>query len=246
MRQYYACLIFLIALACPASAQEESTPPPVLPEDFCVELFDLEEPIFGSMEPVQQFLDMELEGKTLPIKLPRGYLEDMWDFTEGYTVPSHAFRVDIDTFDPIKSRDLRAFLDEHGQRSLNILINDVVDLPEVLKIAEDSGLRSAELFGGITKAYDSILDLTRIETKTPHPSHRILFIAETAGGTLTDVFSCRRPGDGVNQSCRHYFRTYGVDVYTRYDDQHLPSWQIIKSNVTTFLGCMLNNEEKSQ
>ncbi|MEP5374325.1 MAG: hypothetical protein ABJQ14_00800, partial [Hyphomicrobiales bacterium] len=229
-------------LVAPAVADDLTKPPPLLPATFCDTLFDLDTPVFGSMEPVNQFLVMESEYETLPITLPRNYLEDMWDFNEGYSVPSHAFRVDIDTFEPIRSRDLKAFFDKNGQRSLDILIDDNWGLRKVLDTAIRWDLQSYEMFGGLTEVYDPKLGLTRIEPVEPFPRHKILFTNRVKHRPLIDVFSCRRPGDGVNQSCRHQFRVHDVDVYARYDDQHLPSWQIIKANVTTFLGCMLNFE----
>lgn len=246
MRKVLWVASFLALFSCSISADTARSEPRDLPDDFCDALFTLEEPVFGSMKPVKQFLDMELEGLTLPIKLPRNYLEDMWDFNEGYTVPSHAFRVDIDTFDPIKTRDLKAFLDEHGQRSLNILISDVISLSKVLETAILLDLQNHELFGGLIEQYEPELGLTRIEPADPHPNHTIIFTAKSVDGEITDVLSCRRPGDGVNQRCRHNFRVHNVDVNAGYDDEHLPSWQIIKSNVATFLGCMLSIEEKSK
>ncbi|MEP4927271.1 MAG: hypothetical protein ABJT31_05795 [Hyphomicrobiales bacterium] len=215
-----------------------------LPEDFCDHLFDLKENVWGSKAPVNQFPRMEMEGKTLPIKLPRNYLEERWDFNEGYTVPSHGFRVDMDSFAPIYSRDLRAFWDKRGLRHLNILLGNRVELPQVLESKIKIRFPKPEQFGGIRQDYIPNLDLVRIEPAKPHPTHFVLFSGYEISDVLTDVFSCNREGDGARQVCQHSFRARGVDIQTSYNGVHLSEWKTIKANVTQFLGCMLISEGK--
>ncbi|SPH22358.1 hypothetical protein ASD8599_03101 [Ascidiaceihabitans donghaensis] len=215
-----------------------------LPEDFCDHLFDLKENVWGSKAPVNQFLRMEMEGKTLPIKLPRNYLEEGWDFNEGYTVPSHGFRVDMDNFAPIHSRDLRAFWDKRGQRHLSIVVADTTDLPQILQSLTRNRFPKPELHGGLTRNYIANLDLVRTEPARPVVMHSIMYSGYDASNTVTDVFRCSREGYGVNQTCSHYFRAHAVDVNTRFNGSHLSEWKTIKANVTQFLGCMLISEGK--
>lgn len=218
-----------------------------LPENFCTQLFELDEPIWHSTEPVQQFLRMETEGKTLPIKLPRNYLEDRWDFNEGYTVVSHGFQVDLQGFAPVYDRDRRALWDTHGRRDVGIVISDVVvSLSEIFTIGLRIDYLKVEEFGGLVEHYDEELDLTRVEPRRPHPKHRIWYKLQSEGGEFTDAIQCRRPGDGVQQSCRHHYRTQDVDVTAVFAAEYLSQWKLIKSNISTFLGCMLAEEDSPE
>ncbi len=234
----------LLCIVVSASALQSETPTrlELLPADFCETLFDLEEPHFGSKEPVYQFLEMEFEGRTQALKLPRNYLEDGWDFNQGYTVPSHGFRVDMQGFSPIYSRDRRKFWDEYGYRDTSFIIGDIDTLARVLEIAVDVWQPRPEVFGGLTEKYRDDLGLTLIEAVNPPIQHKEVYYNSNRAAP-SDVLQCGRVGDGVLQSCQHYFELDGINVDASYDREYLPQWKTIKSNISTFVGCLINFED---
>ena len=176
---------------------------------------------------------MQLEGREIGLRIPRVFLEDVWDLQPGFKDTAQLFQVEIGSFTPV-SRSETGRRNKRGIWNwMHFTIGDKIPLDRLAVLYAELG---SAVIGG-----DNSRDLARIRSDAPQPTPSFrtnTYISRSADGTLAAVLSCNVPGSVMNPVCEHYFRSAGMDVKLTYRRTELPNWQALQDDVTAFLGCL--------
>ena len=194
---------------------------------------------------IEQTLIMQLEGREIGLRIPRVFLEDVWDLQPGFKDTAQLFRVEIGSFTPVS----RAEAVRRNKRGIwnwmHFVITDWVPLDRLAVLSAES--RSAVIGGNSTRDLDSYepqpgpFGLTEIRSDAPQPTPHFrsnTYISRSNDGTLSAVLSCNVPGSVMNPICLHWFRAAGMDVELSYRRTELPNWQALQDDVTAFAQCL--------
>lgn len=242
----FACSIVLSSF--PAYAQEISTRP-----DRNLQLPSIIDPTldpcryFTAEEPmVSFFIEMEHEDRLAPMQVPKRYLEDRFDHTEGAKHGTQLFRIEVTTFEPVTRR-------ETGRRNAAALPWDWMNFAVTDQLPVD------ETIGKTLQLPISVEDIGKPRTDPDWRNFR----SETGPYGLTSVIAPDRLGgedlfvhyyeDGglagwmlcgvrginntLNEGCSHTTRLSEMDVRISFLRTELSNWNIIYQNVAQFLTC---------
>ena len=193
---------------------------------------------------IEQTLIMQLEGREIGLRIPRVFLEDVWDLQPGFKDTAQLFRVEIGSFTPVS----RAETGRRNKRGIwnwmTFTIGDKIPLDRLAVLYAELG--SAVIGGDNSRDLASytpmpgLFGLAEIRSDAPQPTPSFRTntdISRAADGTRSAVLSCSFPGSVMNPVCEHWFRAAGMDVDLSYRRTELPNWQALQEDVTTFLIC---------
>ncbi|WP_299960879.1 hypothetical protein [uncultured Roseobacter sp.] len=205
-------------------------------EDVCA-LFHTEE------DMVAQTLYMHQEDVSHELVFPRIYFEDAWDRRDGQIHEAQLFRVMLDDFSPVARSETAELLKSRPAGFITFVLQDLVGLQKVvetrLRYASPGTARALSDFERVPTAFD----LNRLEPLGEQTMYRDTFAYFDAEGAVQTVISCSQPGDVLNPSCSHDFRTADIDVGVSYARAYLPEWSIIEGKINRFLSCATTNHD---
>ncbi|NNE87143.1 MAG: hypothetical protein HKN27_03625, partial [Silicimonas sp.] len=82
---------------------------------------------------IQQYLTMDLEGRTVPLLVPRRFTEDTADRVQGATHGAQLFRMDTKTFEPVSRKEAGARMKQGRIEYINLLLGDFINLERLLR-----------------------------------------------------------------------------------------------------------------
>lgn len=196
---------------------------------------------------IEQTLIMDLEGREIALRIPRVFLEDVWDQRPGFKDTAQLFRVEIGSFTPVSRPETGRRNKRRIWNWMDFLITDWVPLDRIAVLSAES--RSSVIGGNSARDLDSYapapgpfgLAEIRSDAPQPTPSYRTnTYIFRSEDDTLSAVLSCNVPGPGsvMHPICLHWFRAAGMDVQLTYRRTELPNWRALQDDVTAFLGCL--------
>ena len=194
---------------------------------------------------INQTLVMQLEGREIGLRVPRVFLEDVWDLRSGFSDTAQLFQVEIGSFLPVT----RAETGRRNKRGIwnwmHFVISDKIPLDKLAVLSAELG--SAVIGGDNTRDLESYapqpgpFGLAEIRSDAPQPTRSFrtnTYISRSADGTLSAVLSCNVPGSVMNPVCQHWFRAAGMDIELSYRRTELPNWLALQEDVNAFAGCL--------
>lgn len=202
--------------------------------------FSPDEPMVGF------FIEMEHEDRLVPMHVPKRYLEDRFDHTEGAVHGTQLFSIEVPTFEPITRR-------ETGRRNAAALPWDWMHFVVTDQLPVD------QTIGKSLQLPLSVEDIGKPRTdpnwrdfpteKGPYGLIRIiapdhlggedLFVHYDENGGLAGWMLCgvRGINNTLNEGCRHTTRLSEMDVRMSFRRTELPNWNEIYNNIAQFLTC---------
>ena len=196
---------------------------------------------------IEQTLIMDLEGREIALRIPRVFLEDVWDQRPGFKDTAQLFRVEIGSFTPVSRPETGRRNKRRIWNWMDFLITDWVPLDRIAVLSAES--RSSVIGGNSARDLDSYapapgpfgLAEIRSDAPQPTPSFRTnTYVFRSEDDTLSAVLSCNVPGSVMHPICLHWFRAAGMDVQLTYRRTELPNWRALQDDVTAFAGCLTN------
>lgn len=192
---------------------------------------------------IEQALIMQLEGREIGLRIPRVFLEDVWDLRPGFKDTAQLFQVEIGSFIPVS----RAETGSRNKRGIwnwmHFVITDWIPLEEIAEYGVEKDvitLRVAPTFPDLTRGAGpyGLVALGRGDGLPLPPHQREVFVNLSPNGDLNAVLTCDTPQRANYPICLHYFRASGMDVELSYRRTELPNWQALQDDVTAFAGCL--------
>ena len=78
-------------------------------------------------------LEMQMEGITIPLRVPKIYMEDRWKQKEGVTSTAFLFRVGIGDFDPVTRAETSRRKKQGVENWMNFLLNDLLPMERLVR-----------------------------------------------------------------------------------------------------------------
>jgi hypothetical protein len=231
--------LFAVALTAIAAQAEVVRPTPVPTDRDPCAAFTPE------ADYVDQTLIMQLEGREIALRVPRVFLEDVWDLRSGFTDTAQLFRVEIGSFTPVSLAETSRRNKRGIWNWMHFLISDNIPLEDLAVLSAELG--SAVIGGDNTHDLESYapqpgpFGLVEIRSNAPQPTPSFrtnTYVFRSEDGTLSAVLSCNVPGSVMYPVCLHWFRAAGMDVQLSYRRTELPNWQALQDDVTAFAGCL--------
>jgi hypothetical protein len=243
MTQVISCIsvlsLAMAATLCASAAlgKPVSTTPTPLPADR-----DPCAAFTADADYVSQTLIMQLEGREVPLRVPRQFFEDPWDFQSSFTDTAQLFRVEIGTFTPVSRAETGRRNKQDIWNWMTFLIGDRLPLEELAEyhVEKDvNTLRVPPTFSDMPRSAGpfGLLSLRRGDGQQQRPNEREVFVSLDSVGSLSAVLTCDTPLSANFPICIHWFRAAGMDVELDYRRVELPNWQALQEDVTAFLTC---------
>jgi hypothetical protein len=141
---------------------------------------------------------MQLEGREIGLRIPRVFLEDVWDLQPGFKDTAQLFRVEIGSFTPVS----RAETGRRNKRGIwnwmTFTIGDKIPLEEIAEYSVEKDVNTLGLA-------PTFLDLPRLAAPfgllalgrgdgLPLPPHqREVFVSLLPNGEIASVLTCDTP-----------------------------------------------------
>lgn len=239
MRLLLSSLITLLALSPAAKAFDLDTLLTTPRQDACT-LFDTEQ------EFVRFYVDMEMEGTEIAMRVPKVFLEDRSDHQNDAHHRAQLFRVMMDSFLPVTRAKTGAFnkalpWPRGHQRHMHFLVHDVIDLDGILDVHLGLRLLDPTVDYRVVFATDShVYGLKKLRSIDPNYDVRYrqeAFIAHDNDGALQTVMTCNIDGSVPYPGCSHWFRSNGLDVKLTFRKPYLSQWKQLQDDTRRFLTC---------
>lgn len=229
-----------MGMAAPGHSQDISDLLNTPPMDPCA-LFE------GNDDVVTFFIDMDLEGGEVEMRVPKVFLEDPHDHQDGVCHGSQLFRVMIDNFLPMTRRQTsefnRAGTWERGKpRYTWFVVGDILDLDRIAALSLKrmlpktperpiSDYEFVPFDHGLLKAVPSDGEV-----------QKDVFLAYSNEGDLSSVLTCSADGTVTYPFCTHFFRSSEMDVQLNFAKPYLSEWQKMRNDVDRFFSCATNTQ----
>lgn len=227
----FRLLVFFALIAGANSARAEILPSAIEPPTAPCNYFT------ADAEYVNFFLEMRLEEKTIPMSVPKIFLEDKFDQQNGAKHAAQLFRVTVDSFEPVTRRETSKLNRQGIHNWMTFIVSDRIEMIDLASVA----LSSAEW--GLPKepfiSYQLVpsdFGLLRALPKGNEPVETVYFFLE-AGGNPETIISCDIQESFLYHNCTQQFRTLNMDVSVDYRIEQFPNWRSIQSKIDSFLGC---------
>ena len=240
LRTYHLVQITAISLllsARIAGAEPTSTTPVPIPADHdpCITFTD-------DADYISQSLIMQLEGREVPLRIPKQFFEDLWDRRDGFADTAQMFRVEIGTFLPVSRAQTGRRNEQDIWNWMTFVISDRLPLEELAEFHVEKDvntLRVPPTFSDMPRSAGpfGLLSLLRGDDQQQRPNEREVFVSLDSVGSLSAVLTCDTPLSANYPICIHWFRAAGIDVELDYMRVELPNWQTLQDDVTAFLTC---------
>ena len=187
-------------------------------------------------ELIQQYLEMDLEGRIVPLLVPRRFTEDAADRVQG---ASHAqfFRLDTTTFEPVSRKEAGARMDQGRIDYLNLLLSDFIDLDRQLR-TRFKGFKPTE-YDACTKdflfkSHESGFNIVVGELA---PSNQELFFIGLKDSP--EIVAQCKTAERLNYPiCSVFFDAYGLELNMTIDKREFGRWKELRAGVDRFLSCI--------
>ncbi|MCV3274409.1 hypothetical protein [Roseobacter sinensis] len=199
-------------------------------EDVCT-LFHSE------TDMVSQTLYMHQEDVSHELVFPLVYFEDVWDRRDDQIHEAQLFSVMINDFSPIYRPDTAELLKTRPAPFMTFVIHDLVELDRLVEIVLSGAAPHAKHGLSGFQRVPTEVGLYRLEPLGEQTMYRDVFVNFDEKDAVQGVISCRQPGDVLNPSCNHDFRTADIDVRVNYAREYLPEWSAIQGKISRFLSC---------
>lgn len=198
----------------------------------------------GENAMVEWFIEMDLENKLIPMRVPKIYLEDKPDHEEGVHHTAQLFAFMINNFLPVTRPQTSAIHraqpdNAHARQYGTFLVGDYIELREIIsfKISRMRGrydeMRPMEDAPTVQGPYG----LTKVLPPEGYLERNVYFELSGAGEPTT-VIACSTQNAHIRYpSCEMRFRASEVDVDVSFKAPYLPRWATIKQDVERFLTC---------
>lgn len=187
-------------------------------------------------ELIQQYLEMDLEGRTVPLMVPKRFTEDAADRVQGAIHGAQLFAMDTTTFEPVTRRETGDRMRQGRIEYLRLLLSDIIDLDRLLR-AKFKGFNPTEhdayTKGFEFKPHESGLDLVVGENA---PIDKAIFYLGPKDSPVL-VAQCSKRNTKF-QLCALFFETHGLEVKMTIDKREFARWKEIKAGVDRFLACI--------
>lgn len=203
MRILLSTLATLLALGPPAQAFDLDTLLTTPRQDACT-LFDTEQ------EFVRFYLDMEMEGTQIAMRIPKVFFEDRSDHQNDAHHRAQLFSVMLDSFLPIIRAQEGAFnkslpWPRGHQRHMHFLVQDVIDLNGILDVR--LGLRLLDPLVDYRDVFTTDRHEYRLKKlRSINPNYDVryrqeAFIVYAEDGSLQTVMTCNIDGSVPYPGC---------------------------------------------
>ncbi|WP_298907540.1 hypothetical protein [uncultured Aliiroseovarius sp.] len=204
----------------------------------------------GENAMVEWFIEMDLENKLIPMRVPKIYLEDKPDHEEGEHHTAQLFAFMIDNFLPVTRPQTAAIHraqpdNAHARQYVTFLVGDYIELREIvsLMISMMGGRfderRPMEEFPVTPGTYG----LTKVVPPQGYLDQNVYFELDNTDEPATAI-ACSTQNEHIRDpSCDMHFRASEVDVNVNFQLPYLPRWAAIKQDVERFLTCATNFDD---
>lgn len=212
----------------------------------------------GGIDPCRMFredtrlyyhvIQMPLEQTEVPITLPRNFYQTIaaiQDLSKGPERSGERFWLDLDTWEGLNSRDEVERLRAGNERSIAVVLHDVIELDELLQgYAGDYYFWPSEKRAAIrlliTEApadFDARLNGVTSQVEDNNKPDA-LYVERFPDGAIRSVISCNT--DVPYPSCEQEFRAERLDAKARYSLSQLPNWYEIGEATRAMLRCAVD------
>jgi hypothetical protein len=192
-------------------------------------------------------IHMQLEQTQVPITLPANFYQTramLQSLSKGPERDGERFWLDLDTWEGLNESDQISRHRAGNDRSVAVVLHDVVDLEALLRFGEDFVLGSVEKRSALTgvhaespAAFDPRLQQVNLFGKRSSLTDEI-YVDRAPDGSVQSLITC---GTHLPYPiCEQEFRAEGLDVKLRYYLSQRPHWFEIEEAVRTILRCAVD------
>ncbi|QPH52725.1 hypothetical protein [Pontivivens ytuae] len=192
------------------------------------------------------FLEMDLEDRQVPFRVPTIYLEDAWDRVEGASHGAQLFSVGIAEFEPV-SRP------ETGRRNrqgiwnwMTFTLSDLLPLDEIallIAVSQDRNASTPEIEDPAFTIFSYEMQggphgLTEVNVPEPRRRRKTdIFLDLTTENEIVGIVECSALTTVPFPSCHHDFEVEGMTVSMSYRRTEFVNWRRHHQRVEQFLTC---------
>ncbi|TMV87085.1 hypothetical protein FGG78_19230 [Thioclava sp. BHET1] len=193
-------------------------------------------------------IQMQLEKTEVPITLPRNFYRTkaaIEDLSKGPERSGELLWLDLDTWEGLNSRDEVERLRAGNERSIAVVLRDVIELDELLQAyagdyyfwPPEKRAAARALITEAPAAFDARLNKVMSQVKD-NIKPDALYVERLPDGSIRSVISCDT--EVPYPSCEQEFRAEGLDTKVRYSLSQLPHWHEIEEATRTMLRCAVD------
>lgn len=204
----------------------------------------------GKNAMVEWFIEMELENKLIPMRVPKIYLEDRPDHEEGVHHTAQLFAFMIDNFLPVTRPQTSAIHraqpdNAHARQYATFLVGDYIELREIISfnISRMRGLYDEMRPMEDAPTVQGPYGLTKVVPPEGYLERNVYFDLNDAGEPTTAIDCHTKNEVSRFPSCTMRFRASDVDLNVTFHAPYLPRWATIKRDVERFLTCATNFDQ---
>ncbi|MCK0139922.1 hypothetical protein [Aliiroseovarius sp. F47248L] len=205
----------------------------------------------GENAMVEWFIEMDLENKLIPMRVPKIYLEDKPDHEEGVHHTAQLFRIILDNFLPVTRSQTSAIHraqpdNAHARQYGRLLVGDYIELREIISLmismmgGRFDERRPMEEFPVTPGPYG----LTKVLPPAGNLERNVYFRTGSDGNPVTAIECHIKNEVSRYPTCNMRFRASEVDVNVGFHVPYLPRWAAIKQDVERFLSCATDFEQE--
>lgn len=188
------------------------------------------------------FIDMDLEGGEVQMRVPKIFLEDRWDHQDGVRHGSQLFSMMIDNFLPVTRRQTGEFnkartWEPGHQAYMHFLVGDYVDLNKLTVFSLERMVAPSQKHP-ITEYQTEPFDygLTKF-IPFEGELQKDVFASYSEEGEINALVQCSAVGTVPYPGCQQFFRSNRMDVHLSFRRPYLAKWEQMQSDVDRFLSC---------
>ncbi|MEM9046635.1 MAG: hypothetical protein AAGC81_18295 [Pseudomonadota bacterium] len=186
-------------------------------------------------------LDLQLEGITIPLRVPKIYMEDRWKQKEGVTSTAFLFRVGIGDFDPVTRAETSRRIKQRVDNWMNFLLNDLLPMERLVLNRLRSEYRWTPKKGEEIPREPSRYGLFHIPPPVFARDISREILVDQPTGTPNTLLRCSLPVPKyANPQCSMIFEQDRITVLMGFSRPELPNWRQHRDRVARFLSCAIS------
>lgn len=188
----------------------------------------------------QSLVDFQLrligQNRSVPMRLPRAFLEQPEDLTEGAIHTAQRVRARIADFAPLDTGDIQARIDRGERDWMSIVFLDLLPPDRVLALkAEEMGAAAGQPLAVTSGPHQ----LAQVAVQASHNDRQLYF--DGAAEAPEAVIDCRSGPVYQWPLCQLFFLRDGVSVSVTFARFELANWALLRQRVAEFLACAREN-----